>query len=207
MEVNITFENHLYFPDDAVLNLSKELRLLSIESSMLSGEQFLEIKKLTGAIQQIFRWFNPDRKVSYPYLSGIIEATYYEKIIAQLIDEILDEYGIVKDSASENLAVIRMALYKKRNELKRVFARIVSKLKKQGYLTDIEESFINGRRVLAVFAEQKRRIKGILHGESDSRRTAFIEPGETTYLNNEIFSLENEERKEVNIILQKPDRF
>jgi DNA mismatch repair protein MutS2 len=197
------FENHLYFPDDAVLNLSKELRLLSIESSMLSGEQFLEIKKLTGAIQQIFRWFNPDRKASYPYLSKIIEATYYEKIIAQLIDEILDEYGIVKDSASENLAAIRMSLYKKRNELKRVFARIVSKLKKQGYLTDIEESFINGRRVLAVFAEQKRRIKGILHGESDSRRTAFIEPEETTYLNNEIFSLENEERKEVNIILQK----
>ncbi|HJY23257.1 MAG TPA: hypothetical protein VJ279_10250, partial [Hanamia sp.] len=196
-------ENHLYFPDDAVLNLSKELRLLSIESSMLSGEQFLEIKKLTGAIQQIFRWFNPDRKASYPYLSGIIEATYYEKIIAQLIDEILDEYGIVKDSASENLAAIRMALYKKRNELKRVFARIVSKLKKQGYLTDIEESFINGRRVLAVFAEQKRMIKGILHGESDSRRTSFIEPEETTHLNNEIFSLENEERKEVNIILQK----
>src|SRR5678809_1267455 len=59
------FENHLYFPDDAVLNLSKELRLLSIESSMLTGGQFLEIKKLTGAIQQIFRWFNPDRKTSY----------------------------------------------------------------------------------------------------------------------------------------------
>jgi DNA mismatch repair protein MutS2 len=196
-------ENHLYFPDDAVLNLSKELRLLSIESSMLTGGQFLEIKKLTDAIQQIFRWFNPDRKTSYPYLAGIIEATYYKKIIAQLIDEILDEYGIVKDSASENLAAIRMALYKKRNELKRVFARIVSKLKKQGYLTDIEESFINGRRVLAVFAEQKRMIKGILHGESDSRRTSFIEPEETTYLNNEIFSLENEERKEVNIILQK----
>ena len=55
-------------------------------------------------------------------------------------------------------------------------------MNKQGYLAEIEESFINGRRVLAVFAEQKRMIKGILHGESDSRRTAFIEPEETTGL-------------------------
>jgi DNA mismatch repair protein MutS2 len=133
----------------------------------------------------------------------IVEPTYFEKKISFLIDEILDEYGVVKDSASEKLADIRMALYKKRTELKRVFARIVSKLKKEGYLTDIEESFMNGRKVLAVFAEQKRMVKGILHGESDSRRTSFIEPEETTHLNNDILSLENEERKEVYIILQR----
>ena len=202
-EYKLLVENNLYFPDDAVLNLSKELKLLSIESSMLTGEQFLNIKKLAIAINQIFRWFNAERKVAYPFLSEIIEGTYYEKLIPQLIDEVLDEYGIVKDSASERLAAIRMSLYKKRNELKKVFDKIVSKLKKDGYLTDIEESFLNGRRVLAVFAEQKRLIKGILHGESESRRTAFIEPSETTHLNNDIFSLENDERKEVNIILQK----
>ena len=202
-EYKLLFQNHLYFPDDAVLNLSKELKLLSIDSSVLSGEQFLQIKKLAFAIQQIFRWFSPDRKVAYPTLAMIIEETYFEKTIVLLIDEILDEYGIVKDSASEKLADIRMALYKKRTELKRVFARIVSKLKKQGYLTDIEESFMNGRKVLAVFAEQKRMVKGILHGESDSRRTSFIEPEETTHLNNDILSLENEERKEVYVILQK----
>ena len=120
-----------------------------------------------------------------------------------MIDEILDEDGNVKDNASEELAEIRMRLYKKRNELRRLFDRIVSRLNKQGYLAEIEESFMNGRRVLAVFAEQKRMIKGILHGESDSRRTAFIEPEETTGLNNEIFSLENEERKEVYKILQQ----
>ncbi len=113
----------------------------------------------------------------------------------QLIDEILDETGTVKDSASEELCRIRMNLYRKRNELRKVFDRIVSKLNKQGYLADIEESFMNGRRVLAVFAEQKRMVKGILHGESDSRRTTFIEPEETTELNNHVFSLENEETK------------
>ena len=202
-EYKLLFQNHLYFPDDAVLNLSKELKLLSIDSSVLSGEQFLQIKKLANAIQQIFRWFSPDRKVAYPSLALIIEETYFEKTISQLIDEILDEYGIVKDSASEKLGTIRMSLYKKRTELKRVFDRIVGRLKKLGYLADTEESFMNGRKVLAVVAEQKRMIKGILHGESDSRRTSFIEPEETTHLNNDIFSLENEERKEVYVILQK----
>ena len=202
-EYKLLFENHLYFPDDAVLNLSNELKLLSIEASVLLGEQFLQIKKLANAIQQIFRWFTPDRKIAYSSLALIIEETYFEKTISLLIDEILDEYGIVKDGASEKLSDIRMTLYKKRIELKRVFARIVSKLRKEGYLTDIEESFMNGRKVLAVFAEQKRMIKGILHGESDSRRTSFIEPEETTHLNNDILSLENEERKEVYIILQR----
>src|SRR6476659_5328580 len=95
-----------------------------------------------------------------------------------------------------------MGLYRKRNELRKLFDRIIGKLNKQGYLAEIEESFLNGRRVVAVFAEQKRTVKGILHGESDSRRTAFIEPEETTELNNEMFSLEIEERREVYKILQ-----
>jgi DNA mismatch repair protein MutS2 len=110
---------------------------------------------------------------------------------------------MVKDNASEKLSSIRIALYRKRTELKWVFAKIVSRLNKLGYLTEIEESFMNGRKVLAVFAEQKRMVKGILHGESDSRRTSFIEPEETTYLNNEIVALENEELKEIYIILQQ----
>jgi DNA mismatch repair protein MutS2 len=202
-EYKLFFQNHLHFPDDAVINLNNELKLLSIEGSVLSGNQFLLIKKLTTSIQQIFRWFDNDRRIAFPFLALVISETYFEKTIVQLIDEVLDEDGNVKDNASEELAEIRMRLYKKRNELRRLFDRIVSRLNKQGYLAEIEESFMNGRRVLAVFAEQKRMIKGILHGESDSRRTAFIEPEETTGLNNEIFSLENDERKEVYKILQR----
>jgi DNA mismatch repair protein MutS2 len=202
-EYKLFFQNHIHFPDGAVINLNKELKLLSIEGSVLIGNQFLLIKKLATSIQQIFRWFDNDRRIAFPFLALVISETYFEKTIVQVIDEVLDEDGNLKDNASEELAEIRMRLYKKRNELRRLFDRIVSRLNKQGYLAEIEEGFMNGRRVLAVFAEQKRMIKGILHGESDSRRTAFIEPEETTGLNNEIFSLENEERKEVYKILQK----
>jgi DNA mismatch repair protein MutS2 len=72
------------------------------------------------------------------------------------------------------LASVRLNLYKNRNEVRRIFNKIIGRFNKLGYLADIEESFISGRRVLAVFAEKKRMVKGILHGESDSRRTSFI---------------------------------
>jgi DNA mismatch repair protein MutS2 len=119
-----------------------------------------------------------------------------------LINDVIDETGNVKDTASAELQSIRSALYRKRNELRRAFERIIGKLNKSGYLADIEESFMNGRRVVAVFAEQKRTVKGILHGESDSRKTAFIEPEETIELNNDVYELEGAERKEVYRILK-----
>ena len=201
-EYKIILQSGQYFPNDFPNNISRDLKLLSIQGASLSGDQFLLLRRLAENAGNIFRWFDAERRTANPALSKVIEQVYYEKQIRESIDEIVDETGHVKDNASEELASIRMNLFRKRNELRRVFDRIVSKLNKQGYLADIEESFMNGRRVLAVFAEQKRQIKGILHAESDSRRTSFIEPEETTELNNQIFSLEYEETKEVYRILR-----
>lgn len=201
-EYKLLLENHLLFPAENIFNLTRELKLLSIPGAVLKGEDFLQIKKLTENIQQLFRWFDNERRDAYPALAKVISETYFEKTIIELINDVLDELGNVKDNATEELANIHLSLYKKRNEQRRVFDKIVNRLNKQGYLADIEESFMNGRRVLAVFAEQKRLVNGILHGESDSRRTSFIEPEETTELNNQIFSLENDERKEIYKILQ-----
>jgi DNA mismatch repair protein MutS2 len=196
-------QSGLYFPNDFVLHLQKELKLLGIPGAVLTGEHFLQIKRLAENTANIFRWFDNEKRIGYAALAKVIEDTYYEKAITVLVDEILDETGTVKDTASEDLEKIRINLYRKRNDLRRLFDKIVSKLNKSGYLADIEESFMNGRRVLAVFAEQKRMIKGVLHGQSDSRKTTFIEPEETTELNNEIFSLEHEEGREVYRILRQ----
>jgi len=195
-------QHGMYFPNDYVLNLSKELKLLGIEGALLAGEQLVLLRKLLMSIESIFRWFDAERREAYDALAAVISGTHYEKTILQLINDVIDENGNVKDNASEELFQIRMGLYRKRNELRKVFDRIVGKLNKQGYLADIEESFMSGRRVVAVFAEQKRMVKGILHGESDSRRTSFIEPEETIDLNNDIHELEHAERKEVYRILR-----
>src|SRR6476469_1679272 len=194
--------NNIHFPNDYVLNLSQDLKLLSIPGALLNGEQFFAIRKLALSLESIFRWFDAERRQNYPALANVIEGTYYEKKILTLIDDVIDESGYVKDTANPALQSIRTNLFRKRSELRRVFERIVGKLNKSGYLADIEESFMNGRRVVAVAAEQKRTVKGILHGESDSRKTAFIEPEETIELNNQLYELENAERKEVYRILK-----
>ncbi|HEY4111288.1 endonuclease MutS2 [Puia sp.] len=204
-EYKLLLSNGQYFPNDNTLNLARELKLLGIPGAVLSGEQFLQIRRLAEGMDSIFRWFDPERRTAYPALSRVIEHTHYEKAIVKAIDEIIDESagGTVRDNASTDLADIRLSLYRKRNELRRVFDRILSKLGKAGYVADIEESFLNGRRVVAIFAEHKRQVKGILHGESDTRRTSFVEPEETIQLNNEVFSLEHAESKEVNRILRE----
>jgi DNA mismatch repair protein MutS2 len=192
-----------YFPNESSLNLSREIKLLGLPGAVLSGEQFLLIRKLADALRQIFHWFDRERRLAYGGLATVIKDAYYEKAIIQNIDQIIEENGQVRDKASADLANIRMSIFKRRNELRRLFDRIVAKLNKAGYVAETEEAFLNGRRVVALFAEHKRQIRGILHGESDSRKTAFIEPEETIELNNEIFSLEHAESREVNRILHE----
>jgi DNA mismatch repair protein MutS2 len=192
-----------YFPTDFVIDIRKDLKLLGIPGAQLTGEQWLLVRKLTDHTAQVFKWFDAERQTAYSNLYEIISASYYEKCIIEMIDAIIDERGLVKDKASEELSKIRLQLFKKRQELRRVFEKVVSKLAKSGYTADIDESFSNGRRVVAVFSEYKRQVKGFLHGESDSRKTAFIEPEETIELNNELYSLEQEELKEVQRILRQ----
>ncbi|WP_090108138.1 endonuclease MutS2 [Chitinophaga sp. CF118] len=191
-----------HFPNDYILNLKNELRLLGIQGAVLAGDQVMLLRKLAESMHSIVRFFDHERRIQYSGLFSVITHTHYEKKIVILIDEILDESGQVRDNASPELEKIRMQLYRKRNELRRAFDRALSKLSKLGYLADTEEAFLNGRRVLAVFAENKRMVKGILHGESDTRRTAFVEPEETIELNNDVASLEREENKEVYRILR-----
>lgn len=191
-----------YFPNDFSLNLSKDIKLLGIPGALLGGEQWMPIRRLTENTSSIFRWFDNERRLAFPGLVKVIEGTYFEKLILEWIDEVLDENGTVKDNASLDLQKIRMNLFRKRNELRRMFEKVISKLAKAGYTADIDESFSNGRRVVAVFSEHKRQVKGILHGESDSRKTAFIEPEETIELNNDVFNIEHEETREVQRILR-----
>jgi len=191
-----------YFPTDFILDIRKDLKLLGIPGAQLTGEQWLLVRKLCDHIQQVFKWFDAERQMAYSNLYEVVKNAYYEKAIIECIDLIIDDRGSVKDKASDDLAKIRHQLFKKRQELRRIFEKVVQRLAKSGYTADIDESFSNGRRVVAVFSEYKRQVKGFLHGESDSRKTAFIEPEETIELNNELYGLEQDELKEVQKILR-----
>lgn len=202
-EYKLLLQNGIYFPNEVVLNFGNQIKLLGIAGAVLNEEQLMGVRLLAESMKQVFHWFDTERKTAYPSLWAVVADSYYEKSIVQLIDAVLDESGVVKDNASPALEQIRMNLTRKRNELRRVFDRVIAKWSKSGYVADIEESFLNSRRVVAVYAEYKRQVKGILLGESDTRKTAFIEPEETIELNNDVFTLEHEESREVYRILRE----
>jgi DNA mismatch repair protein MutS2 len=127
-EYKLLIQGSQYFPNDHVLNLSKEIKLLGIAGAVLTGDQMMQVRKLAESLHGIFRWFDTERRNAYPALAKVIGNTYYEKTILQNIDEVLDENGTVKDNASDSLSRIRLNLYKRRNELRRLFDRIVQKL-------------------------------------------------------------------------------
>jgi DNA mismatch repair protein MutS2 len=191
-----------HLPNDFTRNLQKELQLLKITGAVLNGEQLISIQRLAISIRDILLWFKRHNEL-YPSLRALSEKINYEKKIPELINAVVDEQGNVKDTASRELQQIRSQLNSMRQELRRRFESILRKLNKQGYLADISEGYLNGRRTVAVTAEYKRVVKGILHGESDTSRTVFIEPEEVIEINNELFSLEREEGREIHRILLK----
>lgn len=188
------------FPADFTQNISKELNLLGIPGAVLHGPELLSIRHLALCVQHILQWFKKHNGL-YPHLELPAKDLHYEPFIAQTIRSVIDDNGLVPDHASPQLLQIRNEMVQQRVQLRKIFEGILRKLNRQGYLADIAESFINGRRTVAVFAEQKRIVKGILHGESDSGKTVFIEPEETIELNNELASLERAESREVHRIL------
>lgn len=189
-----------YFPNDFTQNVQRELKLLSISGAVLSGEQLLLMQQLAINIRDILLWFKRHNEL-YPNLRALSEKVTYEKEIPKIIGAVIDDNGQVRDHASKDLLRIRTDMASVRGAIRKAFEAVIRKLNKQGYLADINEGFLNGRRTVAVSAEYKRVVKGILHGESDTQRTAFIEPEETIELNNELFSMEREEAREINRIL------
>lgn len=189
-----------YFPNDFTRNIQKELKLLAVPGAVLNGEQLIAFQQLAISTRDMLLWFKRHNEL-YPQLRAISEKITYEKEIAVIISSVIDETGQVRDNASRELMQIRSDLSSARQRLRKAFEAVLRKLNKQGYLADISEGFLNGRRTVAIFAEHKRIVKGILHGESDSQRTVFIEPEETIELNNEVFSLERAEAREIHKIL------
>lgn len=189
-------------PNDFTSNISKELKLLGIQGAVLDGQQLVAIRRLATSIYHITHWFKRNKDL-FPTLEALSEKIEYDKDIPRIITDVLDDDGVVRDDASRELLQIRSDLSRTRNELRRTFDRVLRHAAKQGYLADTSEGFLNGRRTLAVAAEHKRIVKGILHGESDSGRTVFIEPEETIAINNEVFSLERAEGREIHRILSE----
>jgi DNA mismatch repair protein MutS2 len=146
--------------------------------------------------------FLHEKKEAFPVLFEKIHRFSYLHELIEEIENVFDKEGQVKDGASPTLQQIRLALLENRKTSDRIYRNHIQRLSKSGQLADIEESYINGRRVLAVLAEFKREIKGMIHDHSASGKITFIEPNNAIELNNEKLDLEDAEKKEIYTILK-----
>ena len=174
----------------------------SIEGYVLSKPAFLHIRNLLDNAVFVQAFY--DRAdASETLLDNPFRPVPDTGEIRKELHQVMDEHGDIKPDASPALMTITKQIQRKQGEISTVFERIAKQSRSQGLLSDIEESYRNGRRVLALPAENKRKLSGIIHGESESGKTVFIEPQAVTEVNNALFQLELDKQKEEYKILQQ----
>ncbi|MCB0638394.1 MAG: endonuclease MutS2, partial [Lewinella sp.] len=202
-EYKLTLEKRDVFPIGAYDEIAEELRMLEIEGFVLPEEGLRKLNVLLLFVRDMFRFFTSDRQEVYPYLYSIVRPIEFNEELLQEIERVIDEEGNIKPDASPELQKIRRGIQSKYRELDRQFKHLIDEYRRKGWLTDNVESFRNARRVLSVPVEHKRKIRGIIHDESSTGKTTFIEPEGVIDINNDIFDLQQEEKREIYRILRE----
>lgn len=203
-EYGQTSENNHNFPVSRYESIVEELKMLAIEGYVLSVESLKNIAKILLVSYDIYSFFNKRKSAKnlYPNLFNIIRVADFDKELLTEIQRVIDKEGNIRPDASPELMRIARLQGSKRQELDKKFRQIIVHYQSKGFLTDNNESFRNGRRVLSVPAERKRQVRGIIHDESASGKTVFIEPEGVIDLNNDIFDLERDYQREIYRILR-----
>lgn len=203
-ELRISMLKNDKFPLQNYFDIGEELKMLEIEDYVLPVEGLQKINTLLLLIGEVYRFFNgTTRKETYPTLFRIIQNIHFDENLATAIERVIDPKGEIKSDASPELQKIRKLIFSRQRDLDKEFRTIAGQMRQKGWLTDNEETFRNGRRVLSVPAEHKRKIRGIIHDESATGKTCYIEPETVIEINNDIFELEHDELREIYRILKE----
>ncbi|GAB3502416.1 endonuclease MutS2 [Emticicia fontis] len=213
-EFKLILQTESGFPEQNYIDVSEALARASIEGAFIGEEQFFEIKLSLRTIQQIIHFFKTKEETIYPELKTLTTNSLpvsdnegWGGVISQ-IDKIIDERGKVRDSASPELADIRRRLIAEQSDLRKTLERILRTARNSGWIgDDMSLTIRDGRMVIPVLSEHKRKLKGFVHDESATGQMAFVEPAEVLEANNEIRELEARERREIVKILEKLTAF
>ncbi|GAB4125959.1 MAG: endonuclease MutS2 [Raineya sp.] len=189
------------FPSQNFIDAKAALQKANIVGIFLSEEEFFELKISLQTIQQCFLYLN-SRVERYPALAELLKLVELDKNLFKRLDQIIDERGKIRDTASQMLQNIRKQIIAEQNNLRKTTDKILKQAKQAGWTN--EEAGLTlraGRVVIPIAAEHKRKLKGFIHDESATGQTVFLEPTEILDLNNEIRDLEAQERREVIRIL------
>ena len=197
-----SFTNNNAIPNHGFENLTQDLKFLAIEDSFLEVSSFRKIATLSETVNVLLLFLKKFHDY-YPKLNEKAVQIEYTKYITQKIDEVVDKYGEIKDNASPDLINIRRDMNVVRGKVNQSFGQALSQYNSLGYLDEIKESIVENRRVLAVLAMYRRKVKGSILGSSKTGSIAYIEPEATLRYSRELNNLEYEEREEITRILKK----
>ena len=203
------------FPMQYFFDVRQAIMRIRLENTHLEEDEVWDLRRSLETITNIVKYLNDAGEIigdpvadmalaeyKYPALQRLTEGVMTFPAMIRRIDSILDKFGKIKDSASMTLASIRHELEKTQGSISRTLYTILHAAQKDGLVDkDAAPTMRDGRLVLPVAPQVKRRINGIVHDESATGKTVFIEPSEVVEANNKVRQLEAEERREVIRIL------
>lgn len=194
-------------PEQDFFDLREDIHRIRIEGTYLEEQTVWELFRVLRTLHswvEIVRQSASEERTSFPALEKLAEGVFTFKSITRRLEQMLDKYGHIKDNASSELASIRRELKLAEGSVSRTLTSILKSAQAEGLVEkDVAPAMRDGRLVIPVAPALKRRIKGIVHDESATGKTVFIEPAEVVEANNRIRELEAEEKREVIRILRE----
>ena len=197
-----SYQNNNAIPNHGFDAITYEMKFLAIEDSFLEVGGFRKIATISDTTNFMLNYFKKFEDY-YPYLNAKASEIEITTDISNLIDVVVDKYGEIKDKASPDLLNIRRDMNSVRGKVNQSFGVALTQYNSLGYLDDIKESFVQNRRVLAVLAMYRRKVKGSILGSSKTGSIAYIEPETTLTYSRELSNLEYEEKEEITRILKQ----
>lgn len=192
------------FPSQDFIDLTDELTRLRVGNTVIELEALFDLKCSLHTIGECLRFLLRDDPVRYPMLRELAVRVELNPAITKALNKIVDDKGEIYDNASEVLLDIRRQMAKKRNDVDIQISRQLARAKHEGWAPENAEVTIrNGRMVIPMLDTHRRKIKGLIHDESATRQTAYLEPSEVVELNNDLRELEFAERHEIQKILAR----
>ena len=197
-----SFQNNNAIPNHGFDTITYEIKFLAIEDSFLEVAGFRKIATISTTVNFLLTFLRKFEDY-YPNLNARANQVELTKDIIKMVDEVVDKYGEIKDNASPDLLNIRRGMNAVRGKVNQSFGTALTQYNSLGYLDDIRESFVQNRRVLAVLAMYRRKVKGSILGSSKTGSIAYIEPEATLQYSRELSNLEYEEKEEITRILKQ----
>lgn len=190
------------FPVSNYYDVRDCLRKIAVEGTYLTSAELFDLRRSVETIGLLVRFFNNKEEEQYYYLKKLAGDVFVFPELLALIDRILDKFGQVKDNASPQLLEIRREMLAVQSSISRSLQGILRQAQSDGFVDkDVNPTMRDGRLVIPVSPAFKRKIKGIVHDESATGKTVFIEPEVVVEANNKIRELESRERREIIRIL------